>query len=176
MAELPLTCTDATPGSRPSASSMASQAGAAAPGSGKESDAGPMSARVRAGARRPVDVGQHRTWTRDLGCKPLEVPMFHRILVTTDSSELSRKAVLAAIDLAAATKAALHVLHVVPRYPTSYFEGAVVLAPEEVSRIEKSWSDAAHALVEGVCKEARAAGVHAKAVVGHGDSVAEAVI
>jgi nucleotide-binding universal stress UspA family protein len=102
--------------------------------------------------------------------------MFHRILVTTDNSDLSRKAVRAAIDLAAATKAALYVLHVVPRYPTSYFEGAVVLAPDEVGRIEKQWSDAGHALVDSVTKEAKAAGVHAKGVVGQGDSVAEAII
>ncbi len=62
--------------------------------------------------------------------------MYKRLLVATDHSRLSRKAEKAAIGLAASNGANLVVLHVVPDYPMSYFEGAVTLSPEEVARIE----------------------------------------
>ena len=50
--------------------------------------------------------------------------MYERILVCTDGSTLSKKAVRAAIGLAAATDAELVALHVVPRYPLGFFEGS----------------------------------------------------
>ncbi|MBA2961564.1 MULTISPECIES: universal stress protein [Ramlibacter] len=102
--------------------------------------------------------------------------MFQRILVATDDSELSRKAIQAAIGLASTHKAELYVLHVVPRYPTAYFEGAVVLAPDDVARVEKQWSEAGQQLVDGITREAQAAGVTAKSLLVHSDAVAEAVI
>jgi nucleotide-binding universal stress UspA family protein len=102
--------------------------------------------------------------------------MIHRILIAADDSELSRKAVQGAIDLAALTKAPLVALHVVPRYPTAYFEGAVALQPEDVGRIEKQWSDKGLALVEAVRRQAQDAGVDAKAVVCQSDQVAETII
>ena len=51
--------------------------------------------------------------------------MYHRILVPTDGSPLSKKAVASAIEQAAATGADLVALYVVPRYPMSYFEGSI---------------------------------------------------
>jgi hypothetical protein len=47
------------------------------------------------------------------------VRMFKRILVATDGSTLSRKAVSSAIDLAAGLGADLVALKVIPRYPES---------------------------------------------------------
>ena len=102
--------------------------------------------------------------------------MFKRILVATDDSDLSRKAVKGAIELAAATRTTLVALHVVPRYPMSYFEGSVVLGPDEVARIEKQWSDKGHALVDAVRLQAQEAGVDAKAIIAQGDGVADAII
>lgn len=102
--------------------------------------------------------------------------MFHRILVATDDSELSRKAVRGAIALASATRVPLVALHVVPRYPMSYFEGAVTLTPDEVGRIEKQWADKGHALVDAVRREAQDAGVDARGIVAQGDAVADAII
>jgi nucleotide-binding universal stress UspA family protein len=102
--------------------------------------------------------------------------MFKRILVATDDSELSRKATKAAIELASIHKAGLYTLHVVPRYPTAYFEGAVVLAPDDVARVEKQWAEAGQALVDSVTLEAQAAGVAAKALLVHSDAVADAII
>ena len=47
--------------------------------------------------------------------------MYQRILVATDGSKLSKKAVDDAIALAASLGAELIALKVVPRYPQSYF-------------------------------------------------------
>ena len=59
--------------------------------------------------------------------------MYQRILVATDGSTLSKKAVTSAIGLAALTGAELVALKVVPRYPQSYFEGGIVLQVSEVA-------------------------------------------
>lgn len=102
--------------------------------------------------------------------------MYQRILVATDGSTLSRKAVRSGIELAAATGAELIALNVVPRYPMSYFEGAVTLAPTEVARTEKHWADQGQALVDRVRDMAQAEGVKAKGVVARSDLVAEAIM
>lgn len=102
--------------------------------------------------------------------------MYQRILVATDDSRLSRKAEKAAIELAASLGASLVVVHVVPDYPMSYFEGGVTISAEEVARIEKSWADRAQAMVGKVVAAAGKQGVQAKGVVGRGDSVAEALM
>ena len=102
--------------------------------------------------------------------------MYQRILVATDRSRLSRKAEKAAIGLAASTGATLVVLHVVPDYPMSYFEGAVTLAAEEVARIEKHWTDQGQTLVDAVVVAAGRQGVQARGVLAHSDKVAEAVM
>lgn len=102
--------------------------------------------------------------------------MYQRLLVATDHSRLSRKAEKAAIGLAAATGARLVVLHVVPDYPMSYFEGAVTLTPEEVARIEGTWTARGQKAVDAVVAAAARAGVQAQGVLAHSDQVAEAVM
>lgn len=102
--------------------------------------------------------------------------MYNRILVATDGSPLSKKAVSAAISLAALTGAELVALTVVPRYPMSYFEGGMSISPQEVSRVEQAWSDNARQIVDAVTETAMKKGVKAKAVVTRSDLVAEAVI
>ena len=102
--------------------------------------------------------------------------MYQRILVATDGSTLSKKAVAAAISLAALTGAELVALKVVPRYPMSYFEGGMAISPQEVSRVEKEWSDNGQAIVDAVKDAATKKGVKAKAVISRSDLVAEAVI
>ena len=102
--------------------------------------------------------------------------MYDRILVPTDGSPLSKKAVAAAIDLAALCGAELVALKVVPRYPMSYFEGSVALAPHEVGRIEKQWAEDAQAAVDAVAAAAKKKGVKARAVTARSDLVAESII
>lgn len=102
--------------------------------------------------------------------------MYQRILVATDGSTLSKKAVRSAIDLAAAVGAELVALYVVPRYPVSYFEGGVTLSVQDIARTEKQWSDKGQAVVDAVQKLAQAKNVKVKAVVTQSDLVAESIM
>ena len=89
--------------------------------------------------------------------------MYKRILVATDGSTLSKKAVASAIDLAALSGAELVAVKVVPRYPQSYFEGSLPLGPQEVAKIERQWATEAQASVDLVKKQGEAKGVKVKA-------------
>lgn len=102
--------------------------------------------------------------------------MYARILVATDGSSLSKKAVANAIGLAATCSAELVALKVVPRYPQAYFEGSIPLNAKDVARIEAQWSDEAQAAVDAVKKQAEAKGVKAKALVSRSDIVSDAII
>ncbi|MES2944572.1 MAG: universal stress protein [Pseudomonadota bacterium] len=102
--------------------------------------------------------------------------MYKKILVATDGSALSKKAVSSSIELAALTGAQLIALKVVPRYPVSYFEGGMAIPVVTVAEVEKQWADAAQAVVEEVKTAAEAAGVSTRAITHMSDSVAETVI
>jgi nucleotide-binding universal stress UspA family protein len=102
--------------------------------------------------------------------------MYKRILVPTDGSALSRKAVKAAVELASTVGAEVVALNVVPRYPTSYFEGGISVSPNEVARVEQQWAENGLALANEVGKAAEKAGVVAKAVTVRSDLVAEAIL
>ena len=102
--------------------------------------------------------------------------MFQRILVATDGSPLSKKAVASAIELASQNGAELVAMTVVPRYPKNYFDGAAVFTPEDIGRIEADWAAAAQERLDAVAKRATAAGVKVKTAFVSSDIVAEAII
>ena len=102
--------------------------------------------------------------------------MYERILVATDGSTLSKKAVASAIALAALSQAELVALKVIPRYPQSYFEGGLALQAAEVSRVEKQWAEDAQSIVDAVQKAALTKGVKAKAITVKSDLVSDAII
>ena len=102
--------------------------------------------------------------------------MYQRILVATDGSTLSKKAVHSAIELAAAVGADLVALYVVPRYPVSYFEGGITISTQDIARTEKQWSDKGQAVVDAVQLAVQAAGVKTQAVVAQSDLVAESIM
>jgi nucleotide-binding universal stress UspA family protein len=102
--------------------------------------------------------------------------MYTRILVATDGSTLSKKAVTSAIALAALSGAELVAVKVTPRYPQSYFEGSLPLNPTEVSKIETQWADDAKKMLDAVVKAGKAKGVTVKAVVVKSDIVSDAII
>ncbi|WP_440111168.1 universal stress protein [Acidovorax sp. BL-A-41-H1] len=102
--------------------------------------------------------------------------MYKRILIATDGSELSEKAVEHGLALAGLTGATVIALKVVPRYPRSYFEGGIPVEAGDVKRIEKQWSDSAQAMVDGVAAQGGAQGITVKGVVAKSDLIAEAVI
>lgn len=102
--------------------------------------------------------------------------MYKRILVATDGSTLSKKAVGSAISMAQLTGADLVALKVTPRYPQSYFEGGLALQANEIARVEKQWADQGQAVVDAVGKLALSKGVKTKAITVRSDLVSEAVI
>ena len=102
--------------------------------------------------------------------------MYQRILIATDGSPLSDKAVAHGLELAALSAATVIALKVVPRYPRSYFEGGMPVDAVDIKRIEQQWSDSAKNLLAQVQVEGKAQGVTVKAVVAKSDLVAEAVI
>lgn len=102
--------------------------------------------------------------------------MYKKILVPTDGSALSRKAIRSAVELAAALDAEVVALNVVPRYPASYFEGGISIAPSEVARVEKMWAEQGQAVADEVGRAAQKAGVRAKATTVRSDLVAEAIL
>jgi nucleotide-binding universal stress UspA family protein len=101
--------------------------------------------------------------------------MYERILICTDGTALSNKAVDSGIALATKLSSEVFAFMVVPHYPSMYFEGAMVLTPTETERIEKEWNGQAQSVVDAVKKDATARGVKATAATGHG-AVAESII
>ena len=74
--------------------------------------------------------------------------MYKKILVPTDGSPLSKKAMKSAVELASTLGAEMVAVNVVPRYPTSYFEGGITVTASEVARVEKQWAEHGQALAE----------------------------
>jgi len=102
--------------------------------------------------------------------------MYKKILVATDGSPLSKKAVRSAIGLAGSVGAELVALYVVPNYPVSYFEGGVTISTQDIARTEKQWAEQGQAIVDAVSSTAAGAGVKAKGVIARSNLVAEAIL
>ena len=102
--------------------------------------------------------------------------MYKKILVATDGSTLSKKAVSSAIAMAALMDAELVALKVVARYPQSYFEGGLAVQASEINRVEKQWLDHGQTIVDAVQKAAEAKGVKTKAVTVKSDVISDAII
>ncbi|HEX9721534.1 MAG TPA: universal stress protein [Ramlibacter sp.] len=102
--------------------------------------------------------------------------MYQKLLVATDGSTLSKKAVRSAVELAGAVGAELVALYVVPRYPVSYFEGGITVSTQDIARTEKQWADEGQAVVDAVQQAAQAKGVKAKGIIAKSDLVAESIM
>lgn len=102
--------------------------------------------------------------------------MYERILIATDGSELSDKAVQHALGLAKLTGATLLALKVVPRYPRSYLEGGVTEDVAEIRRIETLWSDEAQQALDAIVNSGRALHVNVQTLVVKSDLIAETIM
>ena len=78
--------------------------------------------------------------------------MYKKILVATDGTKLSRKAVEAASELAVDFDAVLTIVRVVPPYQKTFFDGSSMLSIKEMTAIEKEWEDKAHASLNQLLK------------------------
>lgn len=102
--------------------------------------------------------------------------MYKCILVATDGSELSEKAVAHGLMLADLAGAELVAITVVPHYVQTYFEGGVSLAADEVAEIEKRWNDEALKAVNAIKLKGQAQNVKVTALTVKSDLIAEALI
>jgi nucleotide-binding universal stress UspA family protein len=102
--------------------------------------------------------------------------MFKRILVTTDGSALSARAVDQAIDLARAIGAQLFALKVVQSRPENHWDGALLHERAAHARVEAEQAELSQAVVDAVKASAQVAGVQATALTFKSTSVADAVI
>lgn len=102
--------------------------------------------------------------------------MYARILLATDGSHLSQKAVLAAMELAAKFDAELVAVKVVPHYIQTYFEGSFAISDEDVKNIEDQWVKGAEKVLSHVHAQASAKGVNIKTMVVKSDDIAQGLI
>ncbi len=102
--------------------------------------------------------------------------MYQKILIATDGSTLSNKAVGNGLALANSLGADLVVLKVVRRYTSSYFEGGYVMPLDDAEKIERQWADEAQITVDAVKRMAERKGLKAKALVVRSNFVADAII
>jgi nucleotide-binding universal stress UspA family protein len=105
----------------------------------------------------------------------LEYLMYERILICTDGSALSQKAVHAGIVLAAALQAEIVAYTVIPPHPHWSFEAGVVMTNTEMAQFENERSQAAQAIVDAIQEEAHKRNVKTVALTSRG-AVAQNII
>lgn len=102
--------------------------------------------------------------------------MYTRILVPTDGSKLSDKAVNHALQLAALARADVLALQVIQRYPPMYFEGGVAIPSDDSARIEQAWVQQAKEQLKRIQDMGQQRQVKVKTQIIRSDLIAEAII
>ena len=102
--------------------------------------------------------------------------MFTRIMLATDGSKLSQKAVKSAIDMASKFNAELVAVKVIPRYVQTYFEGSFTVADIDVKSIEAQWAAGAQQVLDKIATSAAAKGVSVKTSVIKSDDISEGLV
>lgn len=85
--------------------------------------------------------------------------MYDRLLVATDGSKLSEKAVTHAIDLARRLGAKLTVFHAAPEYPSPLYTEGVMMEMMSKKAYVAGAARTSAAILERIAKKAAAAGV-----------------
>ncbi len=102
--------------------------------------------------------------------------MFTRIMLATDGSKLSQKAVKSAIDMATKFNAELVAVKVIPRYVQTYFEGSFTVADIDVKSIEAQWAAGAQVVLDKIATNAAAKGVSVKTAVIKSDDISDGLV
>jgi nucleotide-binding universal stress UspA family protein len=102
--------------------------------------------------------------------------MYKRILLATDGSKLSGKAVQTAMELTQIFSADLVVVKVVPHYIQTYFEGSFAINDVDVKNIESQWETAAQKTLDEVQALALAKDLHIHTRVVKSDDIAQGLI
>jgi nucleotide-binding universal stress UspA family protein len=85
--------------------------------------------------------------------------MFKHILLPTDGSKLSARAVKRGIDLAKKSRARVTVIHVVPEFKLMVDEGITMLSAALKKRFEEEGRARAQKMLDDIARQARARGV-----------------
>lgn len=102
--------------------------------------------------------------------------MYNHILIATDGSELSERAIQQGLALAKLCSAKVIALKVAPRYPRSYYEGGMTQGPDEIKRIESDWRAESQKVVDKIVPLGLEQKVAVTAMVEQSDFVAEAIL
>ena len=102
--------------------------------------------------------------------------MYKRIMVATDGSHLSQKAVDSAIEMAVQFKADLLAVNVVPHYIQTYFEGSFAVSDVDSKKIEEQWVQTAQKVLDKVEVQAKAKGVVTGTKVVKSDDIAHGLM
>jgi len=102
--------------------------------------------------------------------------MFKHILLATDGSHLSQKAVDSAIEVALTFNASLIAVKVIPHYIPTYFEGSFALSEVDVSSIEKEWEASAEKVLEQAVAQAKSKGLSIASQVVKSDDIAQGLL
>jgi nucleotide-binding universal stress UspA family protein len=102
--------------------------------------------------------------------------MFTRIMLATDGSKLSQKAVKSAIEMAVKFNAELIAVKVIPRYVQAYFEGSFTVADIDVKSIEAQWAAGAQAVLDKIVASAVAKGLSVKTSVVKSDDISDGLV
>lgn len=102
--------------------------------------------------------------------------MYKRILVATDGTKLSRKAVEEASRLAVAMGATLTLVRVVPKHPNTFFDGLAVLTVKEVEQLESAMTEKAKASLDQLLKSTVNQHISVNTVVVKSSNVSEAIL
>ncbi|RRD41232.1 universal stress protein [Comamonadaceae bacterium OH3737_COT-264] len=120
---------------------------------------------------RPKDTGKQRSIH-----KPRSFSMYQHILIPTDGSELSQKAVSHGFDLAKLSGARVTILTATPSYPVTYMEGSAASNREFAETSERQWREDARRAMEKVLEQGKAMGLQAEVKVLSGESVSDLIL
>lgn len=102
--------------------------------------------------------------------------MFTRIMLATDGSKLSQKAVKSAIEMAVKFNAELIAVKVIPCYVQAYFEGSFTVADMDVKSIEAQWAEGAQMVLDKITISCATKGVVIETVVIKSDDISDGLV
>ena len=102
--------------------------------------------------------------------------MFKHILLPTDGSKLSGKAVTRGIDLARKGKGRITALHVLPEFKLMVDDGITMISPALKKRFDDEGRMRAQKLLDDVARQARSRGVRCATLCMSGDSPYQEII
>lgn len=102
--------------------------------------------------------------------------MFKHILLPTDGSKLSSKAVKRGIELAKTSRARVTAIHVVPEFKLMVDEGITMLSPALKKRFEDEGRARSRKMLDDIARQARARGVRCTTVCEASDLPYQSII